>query len=171
MVATFAVSTSPIRGLAVWGDHKGRPVGAKDSHTNNCCTLSVHLAPKNNLKLTKPQMAQLIVVIREISKSTGIAPDFQNSLLSSLFSGNLETASLRLIGGEGVCVANGEGTDGSDAIVPDRGRPQGSPLQRLCWRTPFVRVLPDFASAPSGLTSAPPPPPAPCPPRAPTGRA
>ena len=50
-------------------------------------------------------MSFVIVVIREISKSTGIAPDFQNSLLFSLLSGNLGTASLRMIGGEGVCVA------------------------------------------------------------------
>jgi hypothetical protein len=49
-------------------------------------------------------MSSAIVVIREISKSTGTAPDFQNSLLFSLFSGNFGTASLR-IGGEGVCVA------------------------------------------------------------------
>ena len=49
--------------------------------------------------------SSVIVVIREISKSAGIAPDFQNSLLFSLFSGNFGTASLRMIGGEGVCVA------------------------------------------------------------------
>jgi hypothetical protein len=50
-------------------------------------------------------MGSAIVVIREISKSAGIAPDFQNSLLFSLFSGNFGTASLQMIGGEGVCVA------------------------------------------------------------------
>jgi hypothetical protein len=55
-------------------------------------------------------MSLVIVVIREISRSTGIASDFQtNSLLFSLLipcysllSGNFETASLRMIGGDGV---------------------------------------------------------------------
>jgi hypothetical protein len=74
----------------------------KDSHNNNCLTSLVHLAPKtNNLRLTKIQMAyNYIIVIRRLSKSTAIASDFQNSLLFSLFSGNLGTASLRRIGGE-----------------------------------------------------------------------
>ena len=44
-------------------------------------------------------MGSVIVVIREISKSTGIAQISKNSLLFSLFSGNFETASLRMIGG------------------------------------------------------------------------
>ena len=47
-------------------------------------------------------MNLVIVIIREISKSTWNSLRFSNSLLFSLFSGNFGTASLRMIGGEGV---------------------------------------------------------------------
>jgi hypothetical protein len=78
----------------------GLVVGVKESHNNNCFASSAHLAPKKQPKVDKTpdghiMTSSAIVIIREISKSTGIAPDFQNSLLFSLFSGNLGTASLR----------------------------------------------------------------------------
>src|SRR5215831_4029915 len=47
-------------------------------------------------------MNLVIVIIMEISKSTWNSLRFSNSLLFSLFSGNFGTASLRMIGGDGV---------------------------------------------------------------------
>jgi len=62
----------------------------KDSHNNNCFISLVHLAHQKQPKVDKTLdgriiMSLVIVVIREKSKSTGIASDFQNSLLFSLF--------------------------------------------------------------------------------------
>ena len=81
-----------------------------DSDNNNCFTSLVHPAHQKQSKVDKTPggciiISLAIVVIREKSKSTGIASDFQNSLLFSLFSGNFGTASLRMIGGEGVGAA------------------------------------------------------------------
>ncbi len=70
-----------------------------DRNNNNCFTSLVHVAQqkqsKKQPKVDKTRDGHIItslviVVIREKSKSTGIASDFQNSLLFSLFSGNLE---------------------------------------------------------------------------------
>jgi hypothetical protein len=85
-------------------------MAAKDSDNNNCFTSLVQLADQKQPEVDKTTdgriiMSLVIVVIREKSKSTGIASDFQNSLLFSLFSGNFGTASLRMIGGEGIGVA------------------------------------------------------------------
>jgi hypothetical protein len=70
------------------------PVKAPDSHNNSCFTLLAHLAHQKQPKVDKTPDGTYdngfsYHGYQEISKSTGLASDFQNCLLFSLFSGNL----------------------------------------------------------------------------------